>query len=376
MRFLTFTPLVILTFGLKAQSTPLFGNDIPVTINGYTLDAMEPHLSPDGNALFFNSINNGTNTSLYYAGKVNDSTFNLVGLMPVVNETVTPYLNAVASLDTANNFYWVSLRGYPANMDNLHKVTFTSTTSINFARVHGNFNVYAAGYVIMDAAISRQGDQLYYCNAWFNSCAGGMPCSSRMGIAQKVNDSTFNVIPNSNTIMSMVNDTNYIVYAPELTKDGFELYFTRALVGGFQTEICVSVRSNTLSAFSTPTVFITSPGNAPEAPTLNATKDRLYYHKISSGKYKLFLKKRMISTGINESISDSDLNIFPNPNSGSFTINGKESEIILICDQLGREIKRIRLSDKNNFTETISGMPNGIYFLSGKDIRKKIVITE
>ena len=104
MRFSYLITMLIISLGLKAQTTPIYGNDIKVTINGYTLDAMEPHISPDGNALFFNSLNSGGTTNLYYAAKVNDSTFNLVGLMPVVNETVTPYLNAVASLDTADNF--------------------------------------------------------------------------------------------------------------------------------------------------------------------------------------------------------------------------------------------------------------------------------
>lgn len=58
------------------QSYPLFSHETGVTINDFSLDAMEPALSTDGNALFFNSLNDGITTSLYYASKVNDSVFN------------------------------------------------------------------------------------------------------------------------------------------------------------------------------------------------------------------------------------------------------------------------------------------------------------
>lgn len=363
-------------FKITAQTTPTYGNDIKVTINGFTVDAMEPHISPDGNALFFNSLNNGVTTSLYYAAKVNDSTFNLVGLMPVVNETVTPYLNAVASIDTSDTFYWVSLRGYPGNINNLHRVTFGGSGPTNFGRVYGNFNINAPGYLIMDAAISYEGNYLYYCNAYFNSCPFGLPCAARLGVAQKVNDSTFNYPPNTNSIFANVNDTSYIVYAPVVTQDGLELYFTRALLNTPQTEICVSVRSNTLSAFSTPTVIITSPGNAPEGPTLTTNKNVLYYHKKSGGVYTIFMRYKTNVLGINETKEEKVLSIYPNPNNGSFTIKGISTETILISNQLGQEIKTICLSDKSNFSETINDLETGVYFLNGKNTKQKIVVID
>ena len=374
MRYLLFLTLFISALTVKSQVTPIYGNDIKVTINGFTLDAMEPHISPDGNALFFNSLNSGGTTSLYYAAKVNDSTFNLVGLMPVVNETVTPYLNAVASVDTADNFYWVSLRGYPSNINNLHRVKFGIMGPTNFGRVYGNFNYNSPGYLIMDAAISYEGDYLYYCNAYFNSCAFGMPCSSRMGVAQKVNDSTFNYLPNTNSIFANVNDTTYIVYAPFVTPDGLELYFSRALIGVPQTEVCVSVRSNTLSAFSTPTTMITSLNNVPEAPTLTTNKNVLYYHKKSGGIFNIFMKYKAVSSGITSIEKKDNILIYPNPNNGSFTIKGKESESIIVTNQLGQELKTIYLSEKNNFSETVSGLENGIYFLNGKNTKQKVVV--
>jgi hypothetical protein len=338
------------------SQAPVFGNEIPVTINGYTLDAMEPFISPDGNAMFFNSLNDGNTTSLYYAGKVNDSTFNLVGPVPVVNQTVTPRLDAVASLDTSNNFYWVSTRNYPADYDNLQRIRFLQPGYTNFGRVHGNIYIYSPGWIIMDAAINNSGDKLIYCNAWFNNCNFGMPCISALALAQKVNDSTFSKLPNSGSLLANVNDTsNYIVYAPQLSKDELELYYTHALKNNPQTEICVAVRSNTNSAFSSPTVIYALSGNIPEGPTITSDKSKLYYHRKSGAQYKLFLRKRAVLTGLKEEENSSILKIYPNPNYGILEA-GKSVEMIEIVDMQGN----ILLSRASKSLD-ISGLQPGIY---------------
>ncbi|MBK7668690.1 MAG: T9SS type A sorting domain-containing protein [Sphingobacteriaceae bacterium] len=134
------------------------------------------------------------------------------------------------------------------------------------------------------------------------------------------------------------------------------------------------MRSNTLSAFSTPTTMITSLNNTPEAPTLTTNKNVLYYHKKSGGVFTIFMKYKTLSTGITEAKDENNITIYPNPNNGSFTVRGKENESIIISNQLGQEIKIIYLSDKNNFSETISGLENGIYFLNGKSTKQKIVV--
>jgi hypothetical protein len=166
--------LFIFHFQTKAQLYPTFGAEIPVSINGLTFDAMEPFLSNDENTLFFNSLNAGGNTNLYYAERVDDSTFNYIGLLNGTVDTSANHLDAVASMDSTNRFYWVSLRNYPTIFENLHSGLFNGTTISNVKRVYGNFNIPTLGWIIMDAAVSYQSAQLYYCNAFFdfvnNSC--------------------------------------------------------------------------------------------------------------------------------------------------------------------------------------------------------------
>ena len=142
----------------------------------------------------------------------------------------------------------------------------------------------------MDAAISYHGNELYYCNAFFDSCTFGMPCEARLGIAEKINDSTFNKIINTDAIFSNVNDTNYIVYAPQVTKDDLELYFTRIQKTTINSEICVSVRNSLADTFSLPSVIHSNLGFIPEAASPSTDKQKIYYHqKDGTGIFHIYL---------------------------------------------------------------------------------------
>jgi len=349
---------------------PYFGNEIPVTINNYSLDAMEPFISADGNAIFFNSLNDGNTTSLYYAAKVNDSTFNFAGAVPVVNQTVTPRLDAVPSVDTSNNFYWVSTRDYPGNFDNLHRIRFLQVGYTNFGRVYGNIYIYSPGWIIMDAAINYSGNTLIYCNAFFNSCPFGLPCKSALALAQKNNDSTFTKWLNSGSLLSNVNDTaNYIIYAPQLSKDELELYYTRALKNIPQTEICVSVRSNANSAFGLPYVLIPMSSTAPEGPTITTDKSKLYYHKKSGGFYKLFLRYKTGMVNIDENADESKIKVFPNPNYGILNIHNAGCSTVYIYNKFGELIKVT-----SSQTLDLSDLSDGIYNL--KIVSEKQILTK
>src|SRR5271156_2748459 len=98
-------------FSGYAIAKPKFGvftNPQPVTIEGYSQDAMEPFISPDGNYLFFNNSNSAPVTNLYYATAADDTglTFQFQGGIGGVN-SMGP-LNAVPSLDMNDTFYFVS----------------------------------------------------------------------------------------------------------------------------------------------------------------------------------------------------------------------------------------------------------------------------
>jgi len=279
------------------QTYPSFGSEIDVTINGLSFDAMEPFISPNGNYLFFNNINDGINTKLYYATRVNDSTFNYVGELTGTNQTITPYLDAVADLDANGNFYWTSTRNYPTELNNLFHGTFNNGNVSAIERVQGNFNMNTPGWLVMDHGISLDGQYLYFSNARFDevNCVG--PCETNLGIAQKENGSTFTKLPDSASILQNINDANYIYYAPCISSDNLELYYTRYSKGDITSstvfEICVAVRPDASSNFSVPKVLFSELiANLIEAPTLTVDKSIIYYHQKTSNSHKIVMRYR------------------------------------------------------------------------------------
>ncbi len=284
----------------EAAAYPTFGSEIEVTIKGLSFDAMEPFVSPDGNFLFFNNINDGINTKLYFANKVNDSTFNYVGELIGTNQSKTPHLDAVADMDSNGNFYWTSTRDYPTELNNLFRGSFNEGNVSNITRVQGDFNMNTPGWLIMDHGISLDGQYLYFNNARFDevNCQG--PCETTLGIAQKDNVSTFTTLSNSESILQNINDSNYIYYAPCISSDNLELYFTRYIKGeitsGTVFEICVAVRTNSGSVFSIPKVlFSENISKLIEAPTLTLDNNSIYYHQKTSNSHRIMMRYRSAS---------------------------------------------------------------------------------
>lgn len=277
---------------------PSFGAEIHVNIIGLPFDAMEPFISPDGNYLFFNNLNDGVTTKLYYASKINNSTFTFIGEVNGTNQTITPHLDAVADMDANGNFYWTSTRNYPTELDNLFHGTFNSGTVTNSARVHGNFNMNIPGWLIMDHCISLDGTYLYFNNARFDSqnCQGA--CETTLGVAKKVNTTTFNTLSNSDLILQNINDSNYIIYAPYISSDNLELYYSRYLKGQITSntvfEICVAIRNNSNDSFSVPKVLFSEPiSNLIEAPVLTVDKKIIYYHKKTGNTHIIVMRNRI-----------------------------------------------------------------------------------
>jgi Tol biopolymer transport system component len=268
---------------------PVFTDEIEVIIDGYNRNAMEPFVSKDGSFLFFNSLNDGDSTSLYYATRLNDTVFNFEGEIEGVNGQV-PHLDAVASMDINNDFYFVSTRNYPDVFENYQTGEFDNGVVTGIESVMGDFYIYEPGWLIMDAEISRNGDLLYYVNAKFSG--NPLPDEARLGVAVRKN-SIFEKLDDSEDIFRNINNFGCLVYAPCISSDGNEIYFTRIIKGTFTTQICVSVRSGTGVTFSVPRILEIE-GISVEAPSLAEDGERLYYHKKleNDNKYHIFTMRR------------------------------------------------------------------------------------
>lgn len=73
-------------------------------------------------------------------------------------------------------------------------------------------------------------------------------------------------------------------------------------------------------------------------------------------------------TGVDELLlGDSKLRIFPNPNTGVFTITSDVDISLSLVNELGQLITQIELCGKNERKITIEGLSNGTYFLRDKN---------
>lgn len=142
----------------------------------------------------------------------------------------------------------------------------------------------------MDAEINKEGNFLYYVNAKFSGKL--LPDESVIGIAEKMGN-LFKKIKKSKNDLKNINYSNYLVYAPSISADNKELYFTRIKKSTYITEICVAIRTDQDTIFSNPKKISIS-GNTVETPSITLDGSRLYYHKKlkKDGKYHIFTMKR------------------------------------------------------------------------------------
>jgi len=263
-----------------------FSNATLVAINGYTGDAMEPFISKNGEYLFFNNRNDpAANTDIFYASRVDDTTFTFLGPLPGVN---SPQLDAVASLDTLGNFYFISTRSYTTTLSTVYAGSFSGRTISSVALVPG-ISLLRPGWVNFDAEISADGQTLWFNDGHFS--ASGELQAATITIAER-QGSAFVRQADSARLLQTVNAAG-LNYAPCISVDGLELFFTRlnSMASGASPAIYRAARADVNSAFDAPQRVAAATGFV-EAPSLSADAHLLYFHKLVNGKFVIYVAQR------------------------------------------------------------------------------------
>jgi hypothetical protein len=271
------------------DAKPTFGvftNPEPVTIVGYTQDAMEPFISPDGNYLFFNDSNSQATTNLYYATRIDDVTFEFKGEIAGANSGADT-LTAVPSMDMNDNFYFISNRSYAQTFSTIYSGMFSNGSLSNVALVQG-VSKQKLGDVNFDQCISPDGNTLYFVDGVFS---GGfsVPAAASIAIATR-NGDNFVRLKKSAEIMRKIN-THDLNYAPDISKSGLEFFWTRIPIVGSQPKpppvIYTATRSSVSKPFGKPRKIEAITGFA-EAPALSPDEKSLYYHLQVSGTFMIY----------------------------------------------------------------------------------------
>jgi hypothetical protein len=248
-----------------------FGTPQPVVVQDLPLgtDVMEPFISPDGQALFFNDSNApGRDTDLHLATRSNDLTFKYVGKVAGANGTA---LDAVASMTATNQLYFISTRGLPADNATLFRGGFdgSGVTAVTVVPVAPPS---AQGNLIFDAYVQPDGGALWFSEGDYSS---GSLHSSRIVLATPDGLGGFTRAPDSDAILRTVNLASTLVYAPAVSADGLEIFFTRLVQSS--ASIQVATRSTTSAPFGPAAPIPTITGFA-EAPSISPDGKWLYYH--------------------------------------------------------------------------------------------------
>ena len=269
------------------ESSDMFGDPRQVKIDGYTGQAMEPFISPDGKTLFFNNENDpGVNIDLYFAARTGPDSFKFMGELKGVN---TKTLEAAASMDKEHHIFFTASRVYEETRQSIFRGTFDGHEVTDVHPASGDINPKIRGHINMDVGISPDGNTMYISRAVFKE---GLPSpkESDLMVAHQKNF-IFSMDPRSEEIMKNVN-TKQLEYAPAISEDGRTLFFSRAQapeepLSGPQFRIMVATRDSDTAPFGKPKVLTALSGMV-EAPSVPLDLGEIFFHKKVNGKWVIF----------------------------------------------------------------------------------------
>jgi hypothetical protein len=245
---------------------------------------MEPFLTRDGRFLLFNNSNDPkADTNLHYAERVDDLTFDYRGEIGGVN---TAALEGVPSVDRDGNFYFVSTRSYKETLSTLYRGRWMNGRVFGVALVAG-VSEKLPGSVNFDAEISANGLRLYFVDGIF--AGGALPKTGDIAVAVNDGDS-FRRLARSEGIFARIN-TDKLEYAPAVSADELELFFTRLDPGQQHIGIYRSTRTSVTRPFDAPQRVAAATGFV-EAPTLSSDGKSLYFHRKDGARYVLYRASR------------------------------------------------------------------------------------
>jgi hypothetical protein len=255
----------------------------PVRIDGYAGEAMEPFLSRDGRFLFFNTRNDpGSNTNIHFA-EVNDVGFTYRG---VLYGTISYDLDAVPTMATDGRFCFVSPREYRRTRVSVLCGTFDGTR-VERALPQSKLATAELGRMIFDVELSADGRMMIFAEGTFSG--GDVPDDADLHLAT-LTPGGFERDPAGAALLANVN-TSSLEYAPALSADGLELFFTRLTgiwpFGG--AKIFRATRASVSEPFGKPQELNIK--GFVEGPTLGAD-GTLYFHKKVDGRFQIWRQPR------------------------------------------------------------------------------------
>jgi hypothetical protein len=197
-----------------------FSNPQQVTIRNYEGDAMQPFITPDGVFLLFNNRSDPReDTRLHIAERIDDLTFHYLGELAGINSAG---LDAAASVDNTNTLYFVSARNFGKTDETIYQSHFDAGVVSRIEPVSG-ISEHIPGRISFDAAVSSDGNVLLLVDGRFGK--SNLPTEAEISMAIRT-ETGFQRTSTSQRMLGSINAPNALNYAPVLSTDLKELFFT------------------------------------------------------------------------------------------------------------------------------------------------------
>ena len=202
----------------------------------------------------------------------------------------SPSLDAVPSLDREGRFVFISTRAYDRTLATIHAGRFAGGRVDGVALVPG-LAAASRGWLAFDAGLSADGAILLFAEGRFDG--GHVPREADLVLAARAGD-RFARVADGARLLARVNTPGALEYAPALSADGLELFFTRADLEAVPPRVAILVarRPTPDGVFAAPLRIAAVDGFA-EAPALSADGSTLLFHRRDAdGRYRIYEARR------------------------------------------------------------------------------------
>ncbi|MDI1355686.1 MAG: T9SS type A sorting domain-containing protein [bacterium] len=214
--------------------------------------------------------------------------------------------------------------------------------------------------------------------------AGGATSYTWNGVPMGGNGS-FQVTPSSTTIYTCVANTTSGSVSCPTTKTVQVAIFPNPTITVVATKslIC-KAQSNTLTATGAVTY---SWGAAGAGSVIVVKPNTTTIYSVNGIDANGCSGSQLISVIVNACLGISEINsanqnitVFPNPNTGEFTIETTGDSVLRLLNSIGQELKVLNLTESNNHQANVKDLANGVYFLVGENaggkVNQKIVVAK
>ncbi len=188
----------------------------------------------------------------------------------------------------------------------------------------------------------------------------------------------------------VVGDSTYTksgTYTNKLTAiSGCDSTLTTILTVEPPVNVTVTIAANVLTSSATGSTYQWI--DCIKGNTIIPGETNQSYTALASGSYAVIVTTNkcsdtsacmpVIVTGIDQHAAREQLNVYPNPSNGAFTINSTLAGTYTIINELGQVVRRFQLNNTNNYTTTISELSHGTYYVIGINnnqlVKQKIVV--